>query len=325
MDRKLLITGGAGYVGSHSVHYLISKGISPEDIIVFDNLVYGNKEFLPEGVTLIKGDLLDQDLLKEVFDKYDFDAVMHFAAYAYVGESMENPGKYFINNILGGLNLLEEMHRKNVKKIIFSSSCATYGIYEHPITEEDIQNPINPYGESKFTFERILKWYDQIFGIKSVALRYFNVAGADFGIGENHIPEVHVIPLVVKTALGKRNDFYIFGADYPTEDGTCIRDYIHVTDIADAHYRALKYLDEGKTVFLNLGTGKGTSVQKIVNIVKQISGKDFNVVIEEKRKGDPSVLIAEYKKAKEVLGWEPTRSIEEAIKSAYEWEERKKE
>ena len=273
MQSKILITGGAGYIGSHMTHYLVSQGYNPGDLIVFDNLQHGHREYLPDGITFIQGDLLKQEQIEKVFIDFDIQAVYHFAAYAYVHESMQNPGKYFRNNIQGGLNLLESMHKHNCTKIIFSSTCATYGIPEEvPITENTPQKPVNPYGESKLTFEKILKWYDQIHGIKSVSLRYFNVGGADFGIGENHDPETHIIPLSIYAALGHSEHIKIFGTDYKTPDGTCIRDYIHITDLVEGHLKAYNYLEQGNVSdVMNLGTGNGTSVREIVEWVGKIS------------------------------------------------------
>lgn len=325
-NSKILITGGAGYIGSHTVNYLVKNcNIVPEKIVVFDNLVYGHKEFLPEGVTFIKGDLTNELEINKLFTDFQINKVIHFAAYAYVGESMNNPGKYYKNNILGGVNLLEAMRKNNCKKIVFSSTCAVYGLkYETPLTENMLLDPINPYGESKLFFEKILKFYDKIYNIKYVALRYFNAAGAGYGIGEFHEPETHLIPLTIYTALNKRNSISIFGNDYKTKDGTCIRDYIHVIDLADAHYKSLLYLDkeENSNIF-NLGTGMGSSVFEIINLVKNVSKKNFKVKFEKRRSGDPPVLIASNEKIENFLNWYPKYNIKDIIESAWLWHSKK--
>lgn len=326
-QNKILITGGAGYIGSHTVRYLLEQNILPEDIIVFDNLVYGHEDVIPKGVTFIKGDLLNKQDIDSVFHQNKIDAVIHFAAYAYVGESMTNPFKYFENNIVGGLNLLNSMTKHDCKKIIFSSTCATYGMPDKtPIDEQEKQSPINAYGESKLMFEKILEWFGKIHKVKSIRLRYFNAAGAAYGIGERHDPETHLIPLVLETALGKRESIKVFGDDYMTPDGTCIRDYIHVVDLASAHYKALRYLenDDVLTDYFNLGTGKGSSVKEIIDISKKISGVDFKVVMEERRPGDPDILVADPYKANDILGWKAEYDIEKIITSAWEFHKKQK-
>ena len=321
MSKKILVTGGAGYIGSHTVHYLLEHGYSPSDIIVFDNLVYGHQEFVPKGVEFIKGDLLNKADINQVFKNNSIDGVVHFAAYAYVGESMANPGKYFENNVVGGLNLLEAMLVGSCKKIVFSSSCATYGTPERlPITEDLPTNPINAYGETKLMFEKILVWYWQLHQVKSVRLRYFNAAGASYGIGEAHDPEPHLIPLVINTALGKRKSVSIYGTNYPTPDGTCIRDYIHVLDLAEAHLKALVYLskDKSTTEFFNIGTGKGTSVREIINEVKKYRS-NFEVKEEPIRAGDPAELVADPRKANQILDWKSQYTIENIINDSWNW------
>lgn len=318
----ILITGGAGYIGSHTVHYLVEHEISAEDIVVFDNLVYGHEKFIPSGVKFVKGDLLSKVDIQRVFSENSIDTVIHFAAYAYVGESMEDPGKYFENNVYGGLNLLEAMVKYGCKKIIFSSTCATYGIpNEIPITEKAAQMPINPYGESKLMFEKILEWYHEIYGVKSIRLRYFNAAGAGFGIGENHIPETHLIPLILDAAKDNAKNIKIFGDDYDTPDGTCIRDYIHVVDLADAHFKAMIFLDNNdvKTNFFNIGTGNGTSVLEVINAAKNITHKKIHTVVEGKRSGDPAILVADPQKANEILGWRAKYGIDRIVGDAWEW------
>lgn len=322
MSNKILVTGGAGYIGSHTVRYLLEQGIAPGDIIVFDNLVFGHENVVPENVNFIKGDLLNKADINAVFKEYQIGAVIHFAAYAYVGESMTNPFKYFENNILGGLILLNAMVKNNCHKIIFSSTCATYGVPDKdPIDEQEKQSPINPYGESKLMFEKILEWFGKIHKVKSIRLRYFNAAGAAYGIGERHNPETHLIPLVLETAKGKRELITIFGDDYMTPDGTCIRDYIHVVDLASAHFKALKFLENEDitTDYFNLGTGKGTSVKEIVDLSKKITGIDFKVEVVNRRPGDPDSLVADPYKANDILGWKAQYDIEKIITSAWEF------
>jgi UDP-glucose 4-epimerase len=322
MKNKILVTGGAGYIGSHTVRYLLTQNIAPENILVFDNLVYGHEDVIPPGVTFIKGDLLNKSDIMSVFEKYEIESVIHFAAYAYVGESMTNPFKYFENNIVGGLNLLNSMVQHNCHKIIFSSTCATYGMPDKtPIDEQEKQHPINAYGESKLMFEKILEWFGKIHKVKSVRLRYFNAAGAGYGIGERHDPETHLIPLVLETAKGTLRSIKVFGDDYVTPDGTCIRDYIHVIDLAAAHHKALQYLenDDVVTDYFNLGTGKGCSVKEIIDLSKRITCVDFQVDVEDRRPGDPDILVADPTKANDILGWKAEYDIEKIITSAWEF------
>jgi len=316
---KILVTGGAGYIGSHTVVELLKQG---HEITVFDNLVCGHKE--PVICPLIIGDLLDKNQINAVFEKDSFDGVIHFAAYALAGESMNEPRKYFENNILGGLNLLEAMKKHGVDKIIFSSSCSQYGFPEKlPVTEEESKKPASVYGESKLMFETILQWYDSLFGIKNVCLRYFNAGGAslDGSMGEDHDPETHIIPIAIQTALGQREKFVMFGMDYKTPDGTNIRDYVHVLDLADAHIRALEYLvRENESNYFNVGTGKGYSNKEIVEMVKKISGINFMVEFGPRRLGDPDAVYADNTKIKKALSWEPRYSdLETIIKTAWNW------
>jgi len=316
---KILVTGGAGYIGSHTVAELLQAG---HEVVVFDNLVYGHKEAIK--CSLIVGDLLNQKEINQVFEKEKFEGVIHFAAYALAGESMQKPAKYFENNLQGGINLLEAMRNHQVNKIVFSSTCAIYGYPKKlPVAEEEEKKPVSVYGESKLMFEQILAWYDQLLGIKNVCLRYFNAAGAslDGSIGEDHQPETHIIPIAMQTALGQREKFTIFGDDYQTPDGTNIRDYIHVLDLATAHIKALEYLlKEKKSNYFNAGIGKGYSNKEILEMVKKVSGIDFKVEIGPRREGDPEAVYADNGKIKKVLGWEPKYSeLKTIIESAWKW------
>lgn len=316
----ILVTGGAGYIGSHTVAALLERG---EEVVVLDNLQTGHRGALLGG-KLYEGDLRDKELLAKCFAENDIDAVIHFAANSLVGESMQKPVKYYDNNVYGTLCLLEAMDAADVRRIVFSSTAATYGEPERvPIQESDRTQPTNVYGETKLMMERMMSWFDQVLGIKYVALRYFNAAGAhDSGkIGEDHRPESHLVPLVLQTALKQRESIAVFGDDYPTEDGTCIRDYIHVSDLADAHLLAVDYLRKGESsnVF-NLGIGTGFSVKEVIETAKKVTGLDIPVVMQPRRAGDPAVLVASSQKAREVLGWNPKREkLEEIIQSAWNW------
>ncbi|NJJ40089.1 UDP-glucose 4-epimerase GalE [Paenibacillus apii] len=316
----ILVTGGAGYIGSHTVAELLDRG---EEVVVLDSLVTGHKESLLGG-KLYVGDLRDKELLAKLFAENDIEAVIHFAASSLVGESMKDPVKYYDNNVYGTQCLLEGMQKAGVDKIVFSSTAATYGEPEKvPIEETDRTEPSNVYGETKLTMERMMSWFDKVLGIKYVALRYFNAAGAHASgkIGEDHRPESHLIPLVLQTALKQRESIAVFGDDYPTEDGTCIRDYIHVSDLADAHVRAVTYLRSGSgSNFFNLGNGLGFSVKEVIETAKEVTGLDIPVVIQERRAGDPAVLVASSDKARSVLGWNPSRAdLKEIIRSAWNW------
>jgi UDP-glucose 4-epimerase len=316
---NILVTGGAGYIGSHTCKHLNLYRLIP---IVFDNLFFGHKDFVRWSPLEI-GDLIKIDDLRRVFHQYKLEAVVHFAAFAYVGESVLNPEKYYYNNFYGTLNLLKVMREFNVNKIVFSSSCATYGIpISVPIDEIQQQNPINPYGFTKLAIERVLKDYDVAYGLKSVSLRYFNAAGADGEIGEKHDPETHVIPLIIQAAQKKIPHINIYGTDYQTPDKTAIRDYIHVNDLAHAHYLALKYLlNGGQTDQFNLGTGIGHSILELISIVKKVSGKDITINTCDRRPGDPPVLVANNEKVEKILDWKPEYDINEIISSAWNWHE----
>jgi len=317
---KILVTGGAGYIGSHFVRILMKNNI---EVVVLDNLSRGHKESIPENVIFENADLLNYEQLERVLKKYSFDAIVHFAAFAYVGESVEKPELYYENNVVGSFNLIKATLNANINKFVFSSTCSLYGNpKEIPISEKLPTNPINPYAQTKLIIENILRDFDRAYGIKSVFLRYFNAAGADFSgeIGESHQPEPHLIPIVLNTALGKREKVFIFGDDYETEDGTCIRDYIHINDLGNAHLRALEYLDNGgNTDVINLGTGEGYSVKEIIATAEKVTGVKIKAEITKRRKGDPAILVADNKKAKEILGWKPEYNLNDIISSAYNW------
>lgn len=320
----VLVTGGAGYIGSHTVRKLMEKGI---EVVIFDNLLRGHIESVPENVPFEKVDLLNERNLKNAMVNYSIDSVIHFAAYAYVGESVEHPDLYYKNNLFGSFNLIKTAVDLGIKRFVFSSTCSVYGNPVNiPISENEPVNPINPYARTKHMIESILKDYDEIFGLKYVSLRYFNAAGAsdDGVIGESHDPEPHLIPQVLFTALGKKASIKIYGDDYPTPDGTCIRDYIHVNDLADAHIMALNFLDKEESAVVNLGTGKGYSVKDIVEEAIKITGREINAEIVERRPGDPAILIADNKKAKELLGWSPKYNLESILETAWNWHKNQK-
>lgn len=322
---KILVTGGAGYIGSHFVKYLLDKN---KEIVVFDNLSRGHKESLPKGIIFEEGDLLNTESLKKVFGKYNFDSIVHFAAFAYVGESVEHPEMYYENNVVGSFNLIKTAAENEVKNFVFSSTCSVYGNPKNiPISEDEFTAPINPYAKTKLMIENMLDDFQSSSGMNYAALRYFNAAGADpsSDIGESHDPEPHLIPIVLNTALGERENVFIFGDDYDTEDGTCIRDYIHVNDLADAHLKALEYLQkEQQSLIVNLGTGKGNSVREIIYSSEKITGKKIKSEITPRRKGDPAILVADNKRAKEILNWQPKYNLEDIISSAWNWRKHKK-
>lgn len=316
----ILVTGGAGYIGSHTVAELLAK---EEEVVVVDNLQQGHREAVLGG-KLYVGDIRDAEFLDTVFQENDIDAVIHFAANSLVGESMQKPGKYYHNNVYGTLCLLEKMNECGVKKIVFSSTAATYGEPENiPILESDRTLPTNTYGETKLAMEKMMHWFDTAHGIKYVSLRYFNAAGAHEGgqIGEDHSPETHLVPIIMQVALGQRPQISIFGDDYATPDGTCIRDYIHVTDLADAHILAVEKLRRGgDSSICNLGNGRGFSVKEVIHIAREVTGRPIPAVIEARRAGDPAILVASSARAKAELGWKPRRDIlTQIIDSAWNW------
>ena len=317
----ILVTGGAGYIGSHAIKALRQSGFEP---VIFDNFSTGHRSFV-RSTPCIEGDLRNPDDLARVFAQYPIEGVMHFAGRALVGESHEKPELYHQINVVGGLNLLEAMNKAGIKRLIFSSSCATYGIPEQvPIREQTPQKPISPYGESKLEFERALLSAHDTNELEFLSLRYFNAAGADADgeFGEDHKPETHLIPLVLDAAMGRNAEVQIFGVDYPTPDGTCLRDYIHVTDLARAHVIGMKALIEGrvKSQAINLGTGSGFSVREVIDMARRVTKKDFTVREKPRRPGDPPILVAAVDRSREVLGWKAEVSgLEQIISSAWSW------
>lgn len=318
--KNILVIGGAGYIGSHTVKLLAQKNYTP---IVFDNLSKGHPEAV-KGYTLEKGNLHDKKRLTEVFKKYHIDAVMHFAAFIEVGESVQDPSKYYHNNVASVLNLLDAMVENNIHYFVFSSTAATFGEpLQKYINEKHPQCPINPYGNTKLMVEKMLHDFDIAYHLKSTVLRYFNASGADEEgkIGESHSPETHLIPIVLQAASGKRPSVKIFGTDYPTPDGTCIRDYVHVTDLAQAHILALeKMAQENKSNDFNLGNGNGFSVAQIIAKAKEVTKVDFKVETAPRRAGDPAILVADSTKAQQLLGWHPQYDLTRIIETAWQWE-----
>ena len=311
----IFVTGGAGYIGSICVEQMLNAG---HTVTVFDNLTEGHRRAVDSRAALVIGDLQERSDVEKALAAAKPDAVMHFAANALVGESMSNPSKYFRNNFYGGLNLLDAMVSTGCKRLVFSSTCATFGVPEKvPIDESLPQRPINPYGESKLMFEKALRWYDEIHGLKFVALRYFNAAGASERLGEDHRIETHLIPNILKVALGQKSHVEIYGTDYPTPDGTCIRDYIHILDLAQAHMLAL---NAGQSALYNLGTGGGTSVREVIKACEQVTGKTITVIEKPRRAGDPPRLIAASDKVRADLSWTPKfQEIGKIVGSAWAW------
>jgi len=312
---KVFVTGGAGYIGSVTTELLLDEG---HEVVVFDNLERGHRKAVDSRATFVQGDLRDRERISAVMADVRPDAVMHFAAYALVPESMDKPEMYFRNNVVGGINLAEAMLSAGVGRIVFSSTCATYGEPERiPITEDMPQRPANPYGESKLAFEKILNWYKELHGMKTIFLRYFNACGATEKFGEHHDPETHIIPIVLKVALGKREKVLIFGDDYNTPDGTCLRDYIHIVDLAQAHILAL--MSELSGAF-NLGNGNGCSVKEVIETAREVTGHPIPAEVVARRPGDPDRLIAGAEKAKKVLKWKPRfTDLKTIIESAWNW------
>ena len=315
---QIFVVGGAGYIGSVCAQLLLNAG---HEVAIFDNLIEGHRRAVDARANFIQGDLTERSEIEAALTSTRPDAVMHFAAYALVPESMRDPSKYFRNNISNGLNLLDAMLKTEVRRIIFSSTCAIFGPPDRvPIDESAVPRPISPYGESKLAFEKILRWYDEIHGFKFVSLRYFNAAGATEDFGEDHRPETHLIPTVLKVALGQSPNLEIYGTDYETPDGTCIRDYIHIVDLAHAHILALGSAASG---FYNLGTGGGSSVQQVIAACRKITGRKIEVIKKPRRPGDPPRLIASSEKIKKELGWRPQfQSLEAIIESAWAWHQK---
>lgn len=323
----VLVTGGAGYIGSHAVLALQQAGY---EVLVLDNLSNGHRELVEQGlkVKLIVGDISDRPLLDQLFSEYPIASVMHFAAFIAVGESVADPGKYYRNNVAGTLTLLEAMVAASIKHLVFSSTCALYGTPQFvPITEDHPQAPMSPYATSKQMVEQMLADFDQAYGLKSVRFRYFNAAGADPGglLGEDHAPETHLIPLVLLAALGKLESISILGTDYPTDDGTCVRDYIHVSDLAQAHVLGLKYLQSGgNSDVFNLGNGSGFSVREVIEAARQVTQREIKVVERDRRPGDPPILVGSSDKARKVLGWQPQYAdLNQILPHAWSWHQKR--
>jgi len=316
--KRILVTGGAGYIGSACTEYLLDRGHA---VTVFDALITGHRDAVDPRAEFVAGDLADRELIHRVLAGGRFDGIMHFAAFSLVGESMQDPGKYFRNNLGSGINLLDAAAAAGVTRFVFSSTCATYGEpTQIPIPETEKQAPINPYGESKLMFEKALAWYEKIHGIRYAALRYFNAAGATAHFGEDHRPETHLVPLVLQVALGKREKVMIFGDDYPTPDGTCIRDYIHILDLAQAHMLAL---DAPRSGHYNLGTGNGLSVKEIIDVAREVTGHPIPAEVVPRRPGDPPRLIGACARAKAELGWQPEfENARDILASAWQWARR---
>ena len=315
---RIFVTGGAGYIGSVCTEQLLNEG---HEVAIFDNLSEGHRDAVDPRARFIEGDLADGEQIETALSSCRADALMHFAANALVGESMHNPSKYFRNNISNGLNLLDAMIAAGVRRMVFSSTCAIFGPPDRlPIDETASPRPISPYGESKLTFEKLLRWYDEIYGVKFVCLRYFNASGATKKFGEDHRPETHLIPAVLQVALGQRPNLEIYGTDYETPDGTCIRDYIHIVDLAQAHILALGTTSSG---FYNLGTGGGSSVREVITACRKITGRKIDTIEKPRRPGDPARLIASSEKIKDELGWRPQfQSLDAIIESAWEWHQK---
>ncbi len=318
---KILVVGGAGYIGSHMVKQLVLAG---HNVLTLDNLSYGYRDAVKYG-EFIEGDLGDHTVLDSIFESGDIDAVMHFAGFIQVGESVIKPSMYYHNNVVNTITLLDAMLQHNINHFIFSSTAAIFGEPDYsPIDEKHNRQPINPYGHSKLMIEQVLDDYDKAYGLRSTCLRYFNAAGADPDgeLGERHVPETHLIPLILQAASGRRDDIKIFGDDYATDDGTCVRDYIHINDLCEAHSLALQHMvDSNQSARYNLGNGKGFSVKEVIDVAKQVSANDFKVSIEARRDGDPAVLVADASLAKKELNWQPKfAELKDIVKTAWDWE-----
>ncbi len=319
MSRLYLVTGGAGYIGSHVVVALLARG---DRVVVFDNLQQGHREAVHPDATLVVGELGDVGALRHLFGRHRFDGILHFAANSLVGESMQQPFRYVGDNVTNALNLVRTAVEHDVRRLVLSSTCAIFGLPERvPIDEDVPPNPANPYGESKLIIERILRWADEVHGLRSAALRYFNAAGAhpEFPIGEDHAPETHLIPICFEVVLGQRPFVEVYGDDYPTSDGTCVRDYIHVCDLADAHLRVLGAIDDGSCRY-NVGIGRGYSVREVLDAVRRVTGHPLPARIGERRPGDPPVLIADPSRIRGELGWQPRiAELDEMVATAWRW------
>jgi UDP-glucose 4-epimerase len=313
---RVLVTGGAGYIGSIVAQQLLARG---DEVTVFDSLARGHRAAVPAGAEFVQGDLLDEQALQQALAP-GFDGVMHFAALALVAESVEHPERYYRGNVVGSLNLLDAMRERGVERLVFSSTCATYGEPDTiPISEDEPAKPVNSYGNSKLAVDRMLADHSRAHGLAAVSLRYFNVAGASGPLGEDHEPETHLIPLILQAAAGVRDHVKVFGTDYPTEDGSAVRDYIHVDDLARAHVLALEHAQPGRHDVYNLGTGAGYSVRQVIAAVRRVTGRDFEVRDQPRRPGDPPALVAANAKARAGLGWTPERSLDEMVADAWAW------
>mgnify|MGYP001026920122 CR=1 FL=1 len=314
---KILVTGGAGYLGSIVVGQLIKAG---ESVVVFDNLCRGHRAAIPPEATFVQGDLADRESLSSLFRQHDFAAVMHFAAFIEAGESMRDPGRFFRNNVANSLNLIEATVAAGVSRFVFSSTAAVYQAQDRPLCEDDPLGPASAYGESKLMIERMLHWFSQIYGLRYAALRYFNAAGATPTLGEAHHPETHLIPLVLRVPLGQRESIQIYGTDYPTRDGTCVRDYIHASDLASAHLLALNALEKEKELICNLGNGAGYTVREVIEVARQVTGHPIPAVEAPRRPGDAPILVASSDRARTMLGWQPHYpALQDIVASAWKW------
>lgn len=313
----ILVTGGAGYIGSVVTETLLNAG---EKAVVYDSLVRGHRAAVPPGADFVQADLSDKEALDAAFRRYDVEAVMHFAAFLEVGESMKDPALFFRNNVANSINLIDAATRAGVRKFVFSSTAAVYQAQDHPLSEDDPLGPASVYGETKLMIERTLHWFGQIHGLRYAALRYFNAAGATKERGEDHDPETHLIPMILQVPLGRRRELHIYGTDYPTPDGTCIRDYIHIADLASAHLLALKALDRLERLTCNLGNGTGYSVRQVIEVAREVTGHPIPAIETPRRPGDPAILVAGSERARKELGWEPNYpALRDIVAGAWQW------